>query len=57
MTAHQLINAMFSTVYNFMYQKDKMGTASDDLELIYPEISPEESTLIETTLEDEEEEL
>jgi serine/threonine protein kinase len=57
MTAHQLINSMFSTVYNFMYQKDKMGTASDDLELIYPEISPEESTLIETTLEDEEEEL
>lgn len=57
MTAHQLINAMFSAVYNFMYQKDKMGTASDDLELIYPEISPEESTLIETTLEDEEEEL
>jgi hypothetical protein len=57
MTAHQLINAMFSAVYNFMYQKDNFGTASDDLELIYQEISPEESTLIETTLEDEEEEL
>jgi serine/threonine protein kinase len=57
MTAHQLINAMFSAVYNCMYQKDKIGTASDDLDLIYPEISPEESTLIETTLEDEEEEL
>ena len=56
-TVHQLINAMFSSVYNYMYQKDKIGTASDDLELVYPEMSSAESTLIESTLEDEEEEL
>jgi hypothetical protein len=57
MTVYQLINAMFSSVYNYMVQKDKIGAASDDLERVYPEISSEESTLIETTLEDEEEEL
>jgi hypothetical protein len=57
MAVHQLINAMFSVVYNYMYQKDKIGAASDDLELVYPEMPLEASTLIETTLEDEEEEL